>query len=208
MLFAALILVLLMTVPVSLMYMACEQGGRERWRQVVSGHVASGPAAPFREPTLVPEHYRQAPRAIRLAAYSCLFLGQMFVPGLIAAAIGVFAYGAGLVGIPGLIVAARLFGVGMDLLDHRAGTVERARRATRLAKQLNYTLLVLCGVAGLWLSVAGEWHTWATFWLVNVGYVGISLAQAEVLTRVVQRHEAQLETHRAAAPTVVSQVAA
>ncbi len=207
MLFAALILVLLMIVPVTLMYLACEQGGRERWRQVVAGQVASGPAAPFREPSWVPEFHRQAPRAIRIAAYSCLFLGQMFVPGLIAAAVGVFAYGIGLVGIPGLIVAARLFGVGMDLLDHRVGTAERARRAARLAKQLNYTLLVLCGGAGLWLTVAGQWHTWLALWLVNALYIGISLGQAEVLTRVVKRHEAQLNTHHSA-PAIVSQVAA
>jgi len=205
MIFAALILVLLMTVPVALMYMACEQGGRDRWRQVVAGEVASGPTAPFREPTLVPEFHRRAPHSIRLVAFSSLFLGQMFVPGLIMAAIGVFAYGVGLIGIPGLIVAARLFGVGMDLLDHRAGTVQRARRAVRLSKQLNYTLLVLLGVAGVWMSVGNLWHSFGLFWLANGVYIAVSLVQAEVLGRVVTRYQAALEVQQA--PSVVQAAA-
>ena len=83
----------------------------------------------------------RAPRLVRLAAASCYVFGAMFVPGAALALIGIFAAGLGVLGLPGLVVAAKLWGAGGRLLGGtRRGAAEAATSA-KIALWFNAVLL-------------------------------------------------------------------
>src|SRR5262245_25589840 len=95
-------------------YLFVEHRWRWRWREVEIGRLpAFADGGAYRSASDVPLFCRQAPPEVRLAAFSCLLFGQMFVPGLLLGAIGLAAGGAGLLSIPGLIVAAKLYRGGL-----------------------------------------------------------------------------------------------
>jgi hypothetical protein len=94
-------------------YLLVEPRWRWRWREVETGRVAADDLGGiYRASGTVPTYLRAAPSRVRWAAYSCLLFGQMFVPGLLVGAFGLLVGGIGLVSIPGLITAAKLFRAG------------------------------------------------------------------------------------------------
>lgn len=130
------------------------------------------------------------PMEVRLAALGSWILGAMFVPGLLLGLFGLVAMGLGLVSIPGLVLAWRLFCLGRPLLLGEPGAAARARSLSRFARILNYVVLAACG-AGLLTQVPELLHNGlrANIWgfvaiaLSVALYAGISLTHASLLDR-------------------------
>ncbi len=97
------------------------------------------------------------PGEVRAAAVGSWVLGTMFVPGLLLGLVGLFAAGLGLVAVPGLILAARLFLLGTPLLRGEPDAAPRARSAARYAVVLNVIVLVACAIAAL-VFAPGLWR--------------------------------------------------
>ncbi len=89
-------------------------------------------------------HGEGPPLFVRAAAIGAWVLGCMFLPGLLAGLLGLIVYGLGLISVPGLVVAARLFLLGGPLLRAEPAAAEKARSVARLARVLNYVVLTLC----------------------------------------------------------------
>jgi len=124
----------------ALPYVFVENRWRWRWREVPTGRVAADNTAHgiYREGGEVPRYLHEAPRLVRWTAFSCFLFGQMFVPGLCVGLFGLVVAGVGLLSIPGLITAAKIYRVGFSLLrrDPRVA-VFRAREAAAWALWLN-----------------------------------------------------------------------
>ena len=148
------------------------------------------PRGQFRDAAVPKFRADGPPMEVRLAALGSWILGAMFVPGLLMGLFGLVVMGLGLVSIPGLILAGRLFFLGRPLLLGEPGAAARARSLAQFARILNYVVLALCGV-GL-LSQAPELlrHGLASNVLGLVAlslsvalYAGISLTHASMLDR-------------------------
>jgi hypothetical protein len=112
---------------------------------VPAGHVAADATASgvYRAGGEVPRYLHEAPRLVRWTALTCFLFGQMFVPGLAVALLGLFAGGVGFLGIPGLITAAKIYRVGLALLRRETrAAVFRARDAAAWALWLNGIIFV------------------------------------------------------------------
>lgn len=140
---------------------------REQWpaRQIGTEPVSSQ----YREGHVPKFSAEGVPMPVRVAAIGAWGLGQMFLPGLALGLFGLIIL-VGVVSIPGLILAWKLFFLGKPLLHSERGTPERARSAAVFARLLNY--LVIFVSLGLWIGSA-----------VNVSYrpVLTSLAQTAPL---------------------------
>lgn len=147
-----------------------------------------GPARPLLVPRASPKA-GGAPRVVRAAAFASYFLGQMFLPGLLCVVYGLLYYGLGLVGIPGLILAFRVFVLGTHLLRREPGVVERAERAAYFAFVLN-ALVVAVGLGFVGVCGANGYETQGVsfgvflivYALVSIGH-GVLLKQAAVAMR-------------------------
>ncbi len=102
----------------ALAYVVVEPRWRWRWREVEIGRepVRQDDGDPYRASGTVPVFLVRAPRLVRVAAYSSLLFGQLFVPGLLVAGLGLALGGIGLVMIPGLIANGKLYAAGLALL--------------------------------------------------------------------------------------------
>jgi hypothetical protein len=180
-----------------------EKRWRWRWQEVQAGLLpVDAHANAFRDGgATVPTFHRSAPTRLRWAAYSCIFFGQMFVPGLIAGVFGLLALGIGVVSIPGLITAAKLYGTGFALLrrDPRGGALWSAESAAAWGIWLNGVIAAI-SVPIIVYSIGGR-H-WETFWLCMFfdGYGALSIAQALFLRHTVRRYRAELLQSSVPAP--------
>jgi hypothetical protein len=129
----------------SLPYVFVESRWRWRWREVPAGRIAADGASAgvYREGGEVPRYLHEAPRLVRWTAFSCFLFGQMFVPGLAMGLFGLMMAGVGLLSIPGLVTAWKIYRVGFSLLrrEHRVA-VFRARDAAAWALWLNGVIFV------------------------------------------------------------------
>ena len=172
-------------------YILAERQHRPQWATVPLPAVQVGDGA-YRASVVVPGYASRAPRPVRFAAFGSLLLGQMFVPGLLMGLFGLLAMGLGLVSVPGLIVAARVWVSGLHLLSGTPDRLRKARASARLSARYNVLLSGGCGFAAVWLIAL-----WCTSpgeeaitvqrnnylgWLVLVaaiqGYALVSLAHA------------------------------
>jgi len=176
-------------------YLLVEKRWRWRWREVESGRLpaAAELESAYRGGGTVPAFLTQAPPLVRATAYSCLFFGQMFIPGLCMGAFGLVAGGLGLVSIPGLIVAAKLWMAGLALLRRTPRDAYfRARSAALWALWLNG---IIMGLSIVFIPFvlraesssfrAGYFGTAAFFDAYGV----LSIAQALLLLRTARRYE-------------------
>jgi hypothetical protein len=174
----------------ALTYHYLERRWRWRWQELPSGLVPAdllGAAFGSGEPAML--HKGQAPGAIRLAAFTSLLFGQLFVPGLLLAVLTFALFlGAGLVVVPGLIAAAKLHLAGVALLKREPREAYfRARAATRWA--FGYHALAFA---------AATLFVWSAGWQLRGGYLAFSLysalsiLQARQLRRAVELHEDEL----------------
>lgn len=123
-----------------------------------------------------PQRKPRAPLSVRAVALWSIGMGQMLVPGGAAALFGSMFYGLGLVGIPGCILAARIWAIGPALLRADPGAVQRARSIARFARVLNAVVLAVAFVliASSDLAVLG---------VGIAAYAVVSLAHAHALDR-------------------------
>lgn len=129
-----------------------------------------------------------APRAVRVAAVGSWVLGTMFVPGLLLGLIGLFAAGIGLVSVPGLVLAARLFQLGTPLLRGDAEAAPRARAAARYAVVLNIFVLIASLIAGAFVMpglLRGSGDASASLAMIVgvMAYAALSLVHARLLDK-------------------------
>lgn len=143
---SGVIIALGMAIAAGLPFLLIEHKWRWRWREIEDGRVPTheGEVSLYRDAGTVPQFLRQAPRLVKLTAFSCLFFGQMFVPGLMLGAFGLLAGGVGLVSIPGLITAAKLYSAGLALLRREPRDAYfKARNAAAWALWLNGVIFAI-----------------------------------------------------------------
>ena len=96
----------------------------------------------------------RAPKLIRSTALWSIYMGQMAVPGALLGLVGVvFGAGLGLISIPGLILAVRIWRLGYALLRRDHDAEHEARALYRFAIWLNLAMLAIAGVITLFLGV-------------------------------------------------------
>jgi hypothetical protein len=137
----------------SVTFLVFERRFRVMWAGLPLAPVAVGSTA-YRATKVIPGHTQRAPSMIRWAAFSSFFLGQMFLPGLALGLIGLAIMGVGLVSIPGLIVAARLWAAGIHLLKGTPESIGKARSAARWSVQLNVLISIVCTSGGIFTLIA------------------------------------------------------
>src|SRR5437870_38389 len=106
-----------------------ERRWRWRWQEVESGEVpAHAGMALYREAGRVPTYLREAPGLVRFAAFTCLLLGELLLPGMVLATLGMFFFGLGMLIIPILITAGKLYRAGLLMLLREPRTAYFAAR--------------------------------------------------------------------------------
>jgi hypothetical protein len=175
----------------ALPYLLVESGWRWRWREVICGEAAAntGAVGVYRVEGTVPTYRREAPASIRLAAFTSLLFGQMFLPGLLLGAFGLLAGGIGLVSIPGLITAAKLYRSGLQLLRREPREAYfAARNAATWVLWLNgVVLLASLMIVVSPLRPSGE-AGWSLLGVLN-GYGLLSMLQALLVMHATAKHE-------------------
>ena len=181
-----LVAAFVMLLAASLPYVFVESRWRWRWREIEAGRVAAdgGSVGLYRAGGEVPRYLHEAPRLIRWTAFSCFLFGQMFVPGLAFGLFGIVMAGIGLVSIPGLITAAKIYRVGFALLrrDPRVA-VFRARDAAAWALWLNGIIMV---GSLLFVPHAFQHHAIGGAIAFVDGYGVLSILQALLMLRAVR----------------------
>ena len=124
-------------------YAVLEQRSRAFWQGVPLPAVVVGDD-PYRAALVPAGNLSRAPLLVRSAALSCMFMGQMFVPGVCLGLFGLAIYGLGLVSVPGLVVAARLWAASGNLLKGTPAGIAQARSAARWSVNFNVALTALC----------------------------------------------------------------
>lgn len=198
MVFFSLVLttILVAAVPTA-MWFTTWRSAWERWLPRVVGIENVGHGE-YRDAEVARLRADGPPMAVRVAALGSWVLGTMFVPGLLLGLGGLLFVGLGLISIPGLILAARLFLLGAPLLRAEPAAALKARSLARFARVLNYVVLALCSgalVINLPDVVRHGVHTSAMggvyLALAVALYAGLSLAHAALLIRSAEAIEAQ-----------------
>ncbi len=146
-------------------------------QKVAAGQYREASAPTFGEP--------EPPLMVKLAALGCWGLGQMFVPGLALGLFGLLVL-IGLVSIPGLILAAKLFRLGGPLLRGEIESAAKARSLATFARVLNGITVAIVGVsAAMSLGSSGNAASRllgaALFAAPILFYAMISLVHAKLL---------------------------
>jgi hypothetical protein len=199
------------TLPVPFARYLYDGGGRgARWGMVAAGREARGVG--YRATSNQRWKDGAAPPIVRIAAFTSFFLGQMIVPGALAALLGFAISVVGLAsGRPeplvvltelsaptGLFVAASLLSAGSAMLRRAPDAGAAARRAVRWALGHNLALLlglVVVGVAESAQSPTAHLAVLAPFAL----YATVSIAQALVVraaARALQAYDARQSEDR------------
>jgi hypothetical protein len=155
---------------------------RRRWLVEVPEH---GPGGSFRDQdgehatTRYLVERRGAPLQVKVVAVASLVLGHMFVPGLLMGLLGLFfAQGVGLVAIPGLVLAARIYRNAFGLLRCEPLAATEARLLRVFSIVLNAVVMVVVSVIA-WK--AGGDHGSIEVWLFFWSYGLVSLLHAHGL---------------------------
>lgn len=127
-----------------------------------------------------------APAVVKVVATTSLVLGHMFIPGLLVGLLGLIYGGFGVLAIPGLILAARIYSNAFGLLRGEPLAAAEALRLERFAITLN--IVVLAAVAA-WVFVV-KLDALAIF---TACYAAVSLLHARGLriaaTHVIANHQ-------------------
>jgi hypothetical protein len=179
----------LCVVAAAIPYAYLERRWRWRWQEVAIGRAPAHDegVAPYRDGGTVALYAARAPGAIRLAAFGSLLLGQLFMPGVMLALYSFFAaYGLGVLAVPGLIVAAKLYSAGRALLVRQPReSYFVARSAARWSLRYHVVATPLVLLMGLTCRS----HLRAEALLVIACSSTIWIAQALQLGRAVCAHE-------------------
>jgi hypothetical protein len=165
-------------------YLVLEHRWRWRWQEVEDGQApAHSGAMLYREPGSIPIFLREAPLSLRLSAFSCLLFGTLLLPGLAICALGLFFFGMGLVLVPILITAGKLYRAGLLLLKREPRTAYfAARNAAAWSLWCIAFGLIACVIT---LYCAFDWGL-----LVFMAGAALTLSgQAWLMLRAVERHQ-------------------
>lgn len=190
------LLVVVLVVPLGL-YLFHGRGRGPAWGLVPGDEEIRGDGA-YRQTRVRTWKPGSAPLSVRLAALSSLFLGQMIVPGVLVAIVGMLVLAemmnhltgflilvVMLLSAPtGIMVAAYLLSAGSAMLVRAADAVPRARRAARWALVHNGVLLPALGL------VAAARPDEARFAFGPAVYACFSIAQALLVRRTASTLEA------------------
>lgn len=178
-------------------YTLSERRHRPSWRRFARVPARPRPE-PFRreagdEPIYdTVQTQRRAPATIRRTALWSIYMGQMAVPGGLLGMFGLLAGGLGLVSIPGLILAVRIWRLGYAMLRGDAGAADEARTLSRFALILNGVAMVIA----MLLIVLGGVEL-APVSAVLVVYGAVSIAHAAAMKRCAELLEADALRHGA-----------
>ena len=188
-------------------YTMVERKHRKRWIRVDRAAEDARPE-PFRRdagpartrPVLGLE---RAPKTIRRTALWSMYMGQMAIPGGLLGLFGLVFGGIGLVAIPGMILAIRIYMLGFKLLRRDPRAEPEARYLARFAVVLN----VIAVAIGLVLAAAtgGELIGLA---LVLTVYGAVSFAHALAMQRCADILAADRRMRVRNAATVAAETAA
>ncbi|MFO0625919.1 MAG: hypothetical protein U0325_09915 [Polyangiales bacterium] len=205
--------VLFVAVPAALWFRSRDEA-RRRWlpRQQGTTHVGDQNYRGAEVPRMVADG---PPPLVHVAAVMCWIFGVAFLPGLAMTLVGLLAMGIGVVGIPGLIAAARLFRLGGPLLRGEPEAAQQARDAGRYVRWLNYVVLAIAsmfGAAGLWEwasrgRMSGDVRGVMAMVGFTVFYAVVSLVHARLLDRAadhIDADQAQRAAQRGEAPAAAS----
>lgn len=95
------------------------------------------------------------PTLIRFTAWTCFLFGQMFLPGLLLGLFGLVMFGLGVVSIPGLVLAWKLFRLGGAILRREPEAAGRARDLAMFTVVLNIVVVIACGLVALVVTRGG-----------------------------------------------------
>ncbi|PRQ04894.1 hypothetical protein ENSA5_04720 [Enhygromyxa salina] len=163
-------------------YTVCERRHRRSWVRCEDRPVDPIPDPLRREAGPAPTRpvlvQRRAPKTIRETALWSIYMGQMSLPGGLLGLFGLMACGIGLVSIPGMILAVRIWRLGYAMLRRDPGAEAEARKLHRFAVILNVATLAIAAV----LVALGGWEV-AGLSLVMVVYAAISFLHAAAMLR-------------------------
>jgi len=204
------LLALILPLPLVLYVIGLDRG-RGAWGLVFRGFVQRGSSA-YRAAEVPVWKEGKAPLAVHAAAITSFVLGQMVLPGGLAALVGflmlpeVLTRSGGsepllvvlvLSAPTGLYVAAALLSAGSAMLRRDADASEKARKAGRWA--IGHNVLLLVAIAACALG------SFDAFYLGPVAYALVSLAQAALLLRAARSLDAYAEAQaRMPAPSNAS----
>jgi hypothetical protein len=168
----------------ALPYAILEKRWRWRWQEVQTGEVpAHAGTALYRQAGQVATYLREAPPRMRFAAFSCLLFGQLLLPGMVLATLGMFFFGLGMVIVPILITAGKLYRAGLLLLRREP------RSAYFAARNAAYWSLWCAGFGvlgcGLTCYYAFSW----LFVAIAAPVAAMIIGQALLLLHVTRRSE-------------------
>lgn len=136
----------------------------------------------------------RAPQAIRRTALWSIYMGQMALPGGMLGLLGTMFAGIGLISIPGMILAIRIWRLGHTLLRRDPKAEEEARSLARFAVLLNLVGVAIAVVLFLLYSTQ-----FAAISLTLLVYGGVSLAHAKAMRRCAELLAAERQHDEAAA---------
>ena len=164
-------------------YVKGERKYRQEWQAFALPAAVVDHSAYRSSGAIVVGHVERAPTLVRVAAASSIMFGSMFLPGLAWGLFGILAMGSGLLSIPGLLIAASLWGAGHALLR---GTRESAVSAARIASaSIYFNLFLVVGACAVVTLARDEGALWLSA-LVG-GYACLSLVQAAILVKAARR---------------------
>lgn len=183
-------------------YTICERRHRARWtrfEQRPDPHETS----PFRDeagppPTRTVMVQQRAPKLIRTTALWSIYMGQMAVPGGMLGLFGLVFGGLGLIGVPGMILAVRIWRLGYAMLRRDHDAEHEARALHRFAVRLNAILIAFaCVLALLDDAFVGVLVVQVIYGAVSLAHAHAMKECAEVLAEDRRRREAAArETER------------
>lgn len=151
-------------------YTLCEQNHRRKWVRTQAGQLRT-----------------RAPRTIRRTALWSIYMGQMALPGGLLGLFGTVFAGIGLISIPGMILAIRIWRLGYALLRRDPKAEDEARGLARFANWLN----VVGVAAAVVLFLVFPTVEIAVVSLTLIGYAGVSFAHARAMRRCAELLAAQ-----------------
>ncbi len=199
----------LLVVPTA-MYIAGRVAGRGTWGLLLRGYEKHGAGA-YRVQVRPVWVTGKPPIVVHIAALSSFIMGQMVVPGALAALVGLvvgleilfrgvhgpadFVIVILMLSVPtGLLIGGRLLSIGLELLQRAEHAPEKARKLAYLS--IGHNSAIVLSMTAVYLVATND----AVFF--PVGYACVSIIQACVLlaaARAIDIHTAHEERDQAEA---------
>lgn len=162
-------------------YTIGERRHRARWWRFERWPVEQD-GSPFRRavgpaPTRKVRVQDRAPALIRRTALWSIYMGQMAVPGGLLGLVGVVFGGLGLLSVPGMMLAVRIWRLGYALLRRDPEAEHEARELHRFAVRLNKVAVGIALLLPLFI-----WDL-VGISAIMIVYAAVSFAHAEALRR-------------------------